>query len=86
MSNRQPVIGDVVSCWGVGFDKNGETGVILEIDPSKKYPYRIKSQRPTKGNGIWCSRHEFGFIDPSIPPSVHYTDISQLAQWRKENK
>ncbi len=83
MQKRQPSIGDVVMCWGVGFNMSGESAIIVEIDYSKKYPYRIQSQRPMKGNGIWCGRHEFKFADP--PTLSHYVDTEQLATWRKEN-
>lgn len=53
--------GDLVICWGVGFYKKGELGAILEIDHSRKYPYRIKGIR-NKGNGIWCPHHDFKVV------------------------
>lgn len=74
-------VGDVVTCWGVGCDKRGDRGMITKIDLSKTYPYRITIFGKNDGAGLWYSRDDFNVMD-----AAHYTDVSQLSQWRKENE
>jgi len=51
-------VGATVWCWGKGADRNGEAGILAEIDRGKLYPFRIKLLSK-KGHGLWYSLDDF---------------------------
>ena len=51
-------VGATVWCWGKGAARDGEAGILAEIDRGKLYPFRIKLLSK-KGHGLWYSLDDF---------------------------